>query len=237
MWTVLATFLELSIGGLSLVQAPDLPLEPMGWTHLLLARPGEENSILIIDETRAIAPPAAPDLGELTDLGPGSLNLEAMAALDATIDTLIALEAQAPSIILPAPFACDLVAESNALTQSLLDASDTITLAWNEALIQEGVSTMAQETEAQQCAYTRAMQEALARVTAEAAQACSPVTLALKLTDTVRRVSANAQPKWARELSLLAQKQAEHTLSGKNPADLCPDYRALEAAMQMDIRG
>ena len=244
MWTSLATFLELTASALAFTPTT-LPELDLNWDPFA---PTPEEEVFILDETQPLildeTQPVMvlPDvdemtLGPATDLGPASLNLEAMAALDAVIGDLVALESQAPTLTLPAPFACDLTAESNLLTARLLEASDEVSVAWNLALESSGITAMAQETEPQQCAYIRAMQEALAQTTRQVEGQCSPISLALKLTDTVRRVRPNAQPKWARELSLLAQKQADYTFLGKDPSELCPEYRALEAGMQGDIRG
>lgn len=244
MWTSLATFLELTASALALTSA--VPEPDLSWVrNSALLGPIPEDQVfildettpLILDETQPVTALPEVDLGPETNLGPASLNLEAMAALDSVIADLVALESEAPTVSLPAPFACDLTAESNVLTERLLEASDEVSVAWNAALEDQGITAMAQETEAEQCAYIRAMQEALEWTAQELEGRCSPITLALRLTDTVRQVRPNAQPKWARELSLLAQKQADYTFLGKDASKLCAEYRALEAAMAGDILG
>ena len=238
MWTTLATLLEFIKSGVNSASFLPLPFADLSLPSLevMLAEPLiEVDPLLIIDETASLEV-AELDLGPLTDLGPGSLNLEAMAALDADIALLSDLEDEAP-IRLPAPFACDLAAESLALSQSVAGAPKAAQQTWEAAVTHLAIASMPQQTPEQQCAYTRAMQEALNRAVEAEMKACSPISLALALSDTIARISPSEQPHWARQLSLLAQKQADYTYLGKDITALCPEYQDLEARMQAAIRG
>ena len=181
------------------------------------------------------------DLGPATSLGPGELNLEAMAALDAQMTDLRALaieEAEALiEIAFAEPFECDLDLMTALLTQVVNDAPEETIARWSALVEASPVADMPRETKAENCAINQTMMNLMDEAILIMERPCAPIERALSLARAVAQVPSELQPGFARELSVLAQKQQDYRFLGRPPTDLCPDYAALETRLLSAVRG
>lgn len=200
-----------------------------------------DEDIVIIDETRVVEVDLSTlDLGPKTDLGPGSLNLSAMAALDQQIAALSAEGGDFGGVeaaFLPAPFACDLPALTQELTDAVAIAIPEVLELWEVYTDERGINEMPNETEEEICAVNQALIYALSDAAQDYRVGCSPISISLGIVLALQELPGPSQARFSRKLSLLAQKVDEYNFRGLPPTDLCPDYKALEAELLSAISG
>ena len=185
-------------------------------------------------ETATLPPPAPePVPGTATSLGPGSVDLKAMAALDSQMTDLRTLAAELEDEDVGAgmvgsvePLECDLDLMTALLSQAINDAPQEAIARWSALMEAHPVAVLPPATDAEQCAATRTMMNLLDEAIMQGP--CQPIQRALALARAVAQVPSELQPGFAHELSVLAQRQQDYRLLGRSPTDLCPDYTALE---------
>ena len=200
------------------------------------------------------------DLKFETNLGPGTLNRGAMAALDAQIAQLRTLdptsdptddrtdeggggthkaylpdEPDESALSSPTLGSCDLQVLSNSLTQALAKASDEVVIRWNALVELNDLTAQIGDDPGQDCALLTAKIYLLSAVSGRGSYACRPLERALRLADLAGQVPSDRQSHFAQELSLLADRQEAARQNQRPLSDLCGQYDRIEQDMRAAI--
>ena len=196
------------------------------------------------------------DLKFETNLGPGTLNRGAMAALDAQIAQLRTLdptydpadegeegthgahlsdEPDESALSSPTLGSCDLQVLSNSLTQALAKASDEVVIRWNALVELNDLTAQIGDDPGQDCALLTAKIYLLSAVSGRGSYACRPLERALRLADLAGQVPSDRQSHFAQELSLLADRQEAARQTQRPLSDLCGQYDRIEQDMRAAI--
>jgi len=168
------------------------------------------------------------------------LNLEAMAALDAHIDTLrdefadAPAEAPAPAtplVDLPDPFICELRTLLTDLEDKQADTLPGTLARWQNLIDAHGVEALPVSSLPEKCAVYQSLTLLLDLAIAESAQ-CQPMESALRLATLVPEVPDRHQGEIARLLADLADQHEAARAAQGDPTSLCPLYREIEARIE-----